>query len=101
MARWLRMLRLGGAACAIAVGLVASGGACSSSDKPGVGSSSGALPPPPQVTPPPSAIDAGDDASSGAPLGDLPTIDEPNVPCTMTTATPVPLFGPGDSGLGG
>jgi hypothetical protein len=76
---------------------------CSSSDKPPPGSSSGAVPPPtpPGPTPPPNAVDGGDGGSSAVPLGDLPTVDEPNIPCTSTTAIPVSLFGAGDSGLGG
>jgi hypothetical protein len=49
----------------------------------------------------PSDDAAARDAGSALPLGDLPTIDEPDVPCVATTGPKTELFAKGDSGLGG
>ncbi|MDB5216837.1 MAG: hypothetical protein JWO86_4764 [Myxococcaceae bacterium] len=44
---------------------------------------------------------SGGDASSALPLGSIPTIDEPDVPCVMTNGLKTELFDKGDTGLGG
>jgi hypothetical protein len=84
----------------------APGIACSSSDHPapaGSSGSSGGLDAS-QDRESPSVADGGDDggdASSALPLGTLPTIDEPDVPCVPTAGIKSTLFAAGDSGLGG
>lgn len=106
--RSLLGVKLSVPASALCLLLVSAGAdGCSSSDKPGAaGSSSGEI-----VeaggdhdvqrddggTDSPSAGDGG----SALPLGNLVTVDEPDVPCVTTSGTKTQLFDKGDSGSGG
>jgi hypothetical protein len=97
----LLVRRVGTIGAMATLGVAAMLAACSSSDHPGSsGGGSGGLPP----TPPPGSdggLDGSNDGSSsggdaatdsGLPLGDLPTLDEPDSPCVQTKATSTTLF---------
>ena len=80
--------------------------ACSSSDgPPATGSSSGTIPDASIDNRVPVSDGGTDaktgDASSALPLGDLPTVDEPDVPCVTTAGTKTELFAAGATTFGG
>src|SRR5438876_1166344 len=74
--------------------------ACSS-DKPRASSSSSGDVPDATDDPGPIDHDSGIDGGSDSPFGDLPTVDDPGLPCVATTAKATTLFGAGDAGFGG
>jgi hypothetical protein len=96
--RKVRTLRIASLGCALGLATVF---ACSSDHPPaGVGSSGGpgddsssGGPGADQNSP-----DSGDASPSTVPFGNLPTVDEPDIPCVPTTAPKITLYTAADSG---